>query len=57
MKTLACGELIPGCQQTFQAETEDEIMAQAGRHVVEDHQMDVTPELVEAVRSKIRDDG
>jgi len=32
MKTLACGELMPGCAQTFQATTEEELLAQAGRH-------------------------
>ncbi|MBA3337584.1 MAG: DUF1059 domain-containing protein [Chloroflexia bacterium] len=56
MKRLACGDLVPGCSQTFQAATEDEIVAQAGKHAVEAHGMDVTPELVEAVRGKISDD-
>ncbi len=56
MKTLACGELMPGCGQSFQAETEDEILAQAGQHAVEAHNLDVTPELVQAVRDHIRDE-
>jgi predicted small metal-binding protein len=56
MKTLACGELVPGCPATIQAETEDEILAQAGRHAVEAHGLEVTPELVEQVRAHIRDD-
>jgi len=55
MKTLACGDIMAGCTQTFQAETEDEILAQAGPHVVGHHQMEVTPELVEVVRSHIQD--
>ena len=57
MKTLACGELVPGCAQTFRGETEDEILAQAGRHAQEVHGMQVTPELVEQVRAHIRDEG
>ncbi len=57
MKTLACGELMAGCEARFTGESADEVLAQAGRHVVEDHRMDVTPELVEAVRAHIRDDG
>lgn len=56
MKTLACGALVPGCAQTFQAATEDEILAQAGRHAREVHGMEVTPELVEQVRAQIVDD-
>jgi len=57
MKTLACGELVPGCAETFRAETEEEIVAQAGRHAAEAHGMAVTPELVEQVRAHVRDDG
>ena len=57
MKTLACGELVAGCPQTFQGRTDDEILAQAGRHAVEAHGLEVTPELVEQVRAHIRDDG
>ena len=55
MKTLACGEIMPGCAARFESETEDEILAQAGRHVAEDHRLEVTPELVETVRGHIRD--
>ncbi len=55
MKTLACADLVPGCTQTFQAETEEEIVDQAGRHAVETHTLAVTPELVEQVRAHIRD--
>ncbi len=57
MKTLACGELMDGCSKTFQAETEDEILTQAGQHATEEHGLAVTPELVEQVRSHIHDDG
>jgi predicted small metal-binding protein len=57
MKTLACGEIMPGCDATFDGETEDDVLAQAGRHAVEAHGLEVTPEVVELVRSHIRDDG
>ena len=56
MKTLACGELVPGCDATFRGETEGAILEQAGKHATEAHGMDVTPELVEQVRNHIRDD-
>ena len=55
MKTLACADVVPGCTQTFQAETEEEIVDQAGRHAVETHTLAVRPELVEQVRAHIRD--
>lgn len=54
MKTLACGEIVPNCNATFQGETEEEILAQAGQHAANDHGMDVTPEVVELVRAHIR---
>ena len=57
MKTLACGEIMDGCPARFEGETEDEVLAQAGRHVAEDHGLEVTPEVVELVRSHIRDTG
>jgi predicted small metal-binding protein len=57
MKTLACGEIMPGCDATYVGQTEEEILAQAGRHVVETHGLEVTPELVELVRSHIREGG
>lgn len=57
MKTLARGELMAGCEARFTGESEEEILAQAGRRVAEDHVPEVTPELVEAVRAHIRDAG
>ena len=55
MKTLACGEIMPGCSATFQGQTEDDVLAQAGKHAAEDHGMEVTPEVVELVRAHIKD--
>ncbi len=57
MKTLACGEIMSGCAATFAAATEDALLAQAGRHAAEVHGLEVTPDVVELVRSHIRDDG
>ncbi len=57
MKTLACGEIMSGCDATFEGETVEEILAQAGRHAVEDHGLVVTPEVVDLVRSHIREDA
>lgn len=56
MKTLACGEIMEGCPATFSAETEEDLLAQAGEHAAEVHHLEVTPELVEVVRGHIRDE-
>ena len=55
MKTLVCGEIMPGCDATFTGESDDEILAKAGQHVVEHHVLEVTPEMVALVRPHIRD--
>jgi predicted small metal-binding protein len=55
MKTFTCGDIMPGCTATFTGETEDEVLQQAGRHAVEAHGLELTPELVETVRAQIRD--
>jgi predicted small metal-binding protein len=57
MKTLACGDIMPGCSATFEGQNEEEILAQAGRHAVDEHGLEVTPEVVDLVRSHIRDDA
>jgi predicted small metal-binding protein len=56
MKTLACGDIMPGCGQKFREPSEDAILAQAGRHAVDAHGTEVTPEVVELVRAHIRDE-
>jgi predicted small metal-binding protein len=50
MKTLACGEIMPGCDATFEGETVEEILAQAGEHAVTVHGLEVSPEVVEMSR-------
>ena len=54
-KSLACGDIMDGCDATFTAETEDEVLASAGAHAADVHGLEVTPELVEVVRGHIRD--
>jgi predicted small metal-binding protein len=56
-KTLACANLITGCPQVITAETEDEVLTEAGRHASDDHGLDVTPELVELARANIREEA
>lgn len=54
--TVACGDIMEGCTATSEADTEDELLAQAGQHAAEVHGLEVTPELVEVVRGQIRDE-
>ena len=55
-KVLRCGDLVKGC--AFEARgTEEEILQKAGPHAREAHGMEVTPEMVVAVKRAIRDEG
>ena len=56
MKQFSCGELVPGCKASFQAESEDEILQWVATHAREEHGMDeVPPEVVDQVRAAISD--
>ncbi len=54
-KTLACGDIMAGCDATFTADTEEEILSSAATHATEVHGLTITPELVEVVRGHIRE--
>ena len=56
MKTLACGDLVPGCEAVVRAETEDEILQIAAQHAVEAHGLTADDGLVAAVKSAIREE-
>lgn len=48
MKRLDCGQVIPGCDKTFEAPDEDGIMRQMLVHAREAHGMDeLPPEVTE----------
>ena len=56
MKTLRCRDLGFDCDHMIEAETEQEILEAAARHALkEKHLPAITPEVVEAVRSAIRE--
>lgn len=58
MKTIACGDLVPGCDYKAHAETEAELMGKVSDHVRKAHpEVELTPALVSAVKSKVREDG
>jgi predicted small metal-binding protein len=56
MKTLACGDLVPGCPAVVQAETEEEILQIAAKHAVEAHGLTVDDGLVATVQGAIREE-
>ncbi len=54
MKQFACGSVVPGCQATFVAKDEAEILQQVADHARIDHGIsEVSPELVASVRENI----
>jgi predicted small metal-binding protein len=56
MKTLACGDLVPGCPAVVQAETEEEILRIAAKHALEAHGLTVDDGLVAAVKGAIHEE-
>ncbi|MHA3947947.1 DUF1059 domain-containing protein [Cellulomonas bogoriensis] len=53
MKTFRCGDLVPGCTQTFRG-TPEEILTGVGGHARADHGMtEIGPDLVAAVRDRM----
>ena len=58
MKTIACGDLVPGCDFRARAETEADLLAKVSSHVRTAHpDIEMTPALVASVKGKIREDG
>ena len=55
-KILRCRDVGPDCDADVRGDKEAEILEQAGAHAQADHGLEVTPELVEVVRSAIKDE-
>lgn len=54
MKEFRCGELVPGCDATFEGASDDEILQQVAVHARDEHGMDeVPPEVVDKVLASI----
>jgi predicted small metal-binding protein len=54
MKEFRCGVLVPGCYESFEGESEDDILRQVAVHAREGHGMDeVPPEVIAEVRANI----
>jgi predicted small metal-binding protein len=54
VKRFNCGDLIPGCQATYEAASDDEIVEKVRHHARRDHGFDDIPEGREPmIRAKI----
>jgi len=54
-KNIACGDIVPGCEFTATAATEEELLAQVAAHAAHDHGVtDITPELAAKVKAAIK---
>jgi predicted small metal-binding protein len=57
MKELRCREVGFDCEAVIRAESEDEVMRQAGEHARKVHGLqDISDDQVKAIRSKIRNE-
>ena len=56
MKTLHCRDAGFDCEGVIQAATEEEILNQAAAHAQASHNVEVTPELAEQIKTLIKDE-
>jgi predicted small metal-binding protein len=53
--SLACGDVMPGCSATFEAESEEQLLEQVAPHAAEAHGIaEVTPDVLAAVKGAIK---
>ena len=55
-KVLRCGDMMAGCDYVARAESEEELMQKAAQHAREAHGITVSPEVIQQIKSKIRDE-
>jgi predicted small metal-binding protein len=56
MKTLHCRDAGFDCEGVIQAESEEEVLIQAAEHAQAEHNVQVTPELAEQIKTLIKDE-
>jgi predicted small metal-binding protein len=53
--TIACGDVMPGCEARFTAETKDDLLAQVAGHAKDEHGVEeITPDVLSAVNGAIQ---
>jgi predicted small metal-binding protein len=57
MKTLNCRDAGFDCDGVIQAESEEEVLNQAAEHAQSAHNLQVTSELAEQLKTLIKDEG
>ena len=57
MKLLRCREVGFDCEHEIRAESETEVLQQAAEHAQAVHQVTVTPELAEQVKTLIKEEA
>ena len=55
-KVLRCDDMMTGCDYVARAESEDELMQKAAQHARDAHGITVSPEVVQQIKRKIRDE-
>ena len=56
MKTLSCRDAGFDCAGEIRAESAEEILSQAAEHARTEHNVQVTPELAEQLKTLIKDE-
>ena len=56
MKTLRCRVAGFDCEGKISAESEEEILSQAAKHAQTEHNVQITPELAEQLKTLIKDE-
>lgn len=57
MKTLRCRDAGFDCEGVIQGVSEEEVLSQAAEHAQAVHNVQVTPELAEQLKTLIKDEG
>jgi len=53
--SLACGDVVAGCDSKLEAGSEDELMAQVADHARDEHGVtEISPELAEQVKGAVK---
>jgi predicted small metal-binding protein len=55
LKRIACGDVVPGCDFTASAATEEELVKQVAAHAAQKHGVsEITPELAAKVKAAVK---
>ncbi len=56
VKVLNCGDIMPGCDWSAKAESEEKLLKRAADHAREAHDLKITPEVAAKVRAAIHEE-